>query len=105
MGDKYNSRVNDNGQESIKFIKGNCHPVKQDNKETNHVSNFDANDYYMPYHVFDAYYVLMKNKHEKVITLYVGPHYKRPKTYVLAPKVLVPNMKGPKQVWVPKSKA
>jgi hypothetical protein len=79
--------------------------VKQDNKATNHVSNVDANASYMPYHAFDASYVLMKNKHGKVIALYVGSHHKRPKTYVWVPKVLVTNMKGHKQVWVPKNKA
>jgi hypothetical protein len=82
MGDKHNSRVNNNGQKFIKFTKDISHQVKQDNKVTNHVSSFDANASYMPYHTFDASYVLMKNKHEKVIALYVGPHHKRPKTRV-----------------------
>jgi hypothetical protein len=105
MRDKHNSRVNTNGQEFIKFTKGNPHQVKQDHKATNHVSNVDANASYMPYHAFDASYALMKNKHEKVISLYVGPHHKRPKTCVWVPKVLTSNVKGPKQVWVPKNKA
>jgi hypothetical protein len=105
MRDKHNSRVNNNGQEFIKFTKGNSHQVKQDKKETNHVSNFDANAYYMSYHVFDAFYVFMKNKREKVIALYVGPHHKRPKTCVWVPKVLVSNVKESKQGWVPKNKA
>jgi hypothetical protein len=96
MGDKHNSRVNNNGQEFIKFTKGNSHQVKQDNKATNHVSSFDDNASYMPYHAFDASYVLMKNKHEKVVALYVGPHHKRPKTCVWVPKVLVSNVKEPK---------
>jgi hypothetical protein len=82
MGDKHNSKVNNNCQEFIKFTKGNSHQVKQDNKATNYVSSFDANASYMYYHAFDASYVLMKNKHEKVIALYVGPHHERPKTYV-----------------------
>jgi hypothetical protein len=85
MGDKYNSRVNNNGQEFIKFTKGNSHQVKQDNKPTNHVShmsNVDANSSYMPYHTFDASYVLMKNKFGRVIALYVGPHHKRHNTCV-----------------------
>jgi hypothetical protein len=73
IGDKRNSRVNTNGQESIKFTKGNSHQVKQDHKAINHVSNVDANVSYMPYHAFDASYVPMKNKHGKVIALYVGP--------------------------------
>jgi hypothetical protein len=105
MGDKHNSRVNKNGQEFIKFTKSNSHHVKQDHKATNHVSNVDANASYMFYHVFDASYVLMKNKHEKVIALYVWPHHKIPKTCVWVFKVLVSNMKGPKQIWVPKNKA
>jgi hypothetical protein len=105
IGDKHNSRVNTNGQEFIKFTKGNSHQVKQDHKTTNHVSNVDASSYYMSYHDFDASYVLIKNKHENIIVLYVGAHHKRPKTYVWVPKVLVTNVKGPKQVWVPKNKA
>jgi hypothetical protein len=51
MGDKHNSRVNNNGQEFIKFTKGNSHQEKQDNKATNyvsHASNVDANASYMP---------------------------------------------------------
>jgi hypothetical protein len=67
--------------------------VKQDHKETNHVSNVDANASYMSYHAFDASYFLMKNKHKKVIALYVGPHHKRPKTCVWVPKVLLSNVK------------
>jgi hypothetical protein len=105
MGDKHNSRVNINGQEFINFTKGNSHQVNQDNKSTNHVYNFDANASYMPYHAFDASYVLIKNKHEKVIALFVDPHNKRPTTCVWVSKVLVSNVKGPKQVWVPKNKA
>jgi hypothetical protein len=108
MGDKHNSRVNNNGQEFIKFSKSNSHQVKQDNKATNHVShvsNVDANASYMPYHAFDASYVLMRNKYRKVIALYIGPHHKRPKICVWVPMVLVTNVKGPKQVWVPKKKA
>jgi hypothetical protein len=106
MGDKHNLRVNNNDQEFIKFTKDNSHQVKQDNKATNHVSSFDANaSYYMPYHAFDASYVLIKNKHKKVITLYVGPHHKRPKTCVWVPEVLVSNVKGSKQVWVLKNKS
>jgi hypothetical protein len=88
MGDKHNSRVNNNGKQFIKFTKGNSHQVKQDNKVTNHVSNVNANASYMPYHAFDASYVLMKNKHGKDIALYVGPHHKRPKTCVWVPMCL-----------------
>jgi hypothetical protein len=100
--------VNNNGKEFIKFTKGSSHQVKQDNKATNHAShtsNLDANTSYMPYHAFDASFVLMKNKFGRDVALYVWPHHKRPKTYVWVPKVLVTNMKGPKQVWVPKNRA
>jgi hypothetical protein len=75
--------------------------VKKDNKTTSHVSNFDVNASYMPYHAFDASYVPMKNKLGKVIALYVGPHHKSSKTCVWVPKMLVSKVKGPKQVWVP----
>jgi hypothetical protein len=64
-----------------------------------------ANTSYMPYHAFDASYVLMKNKYGKFIALYFGPHHKRPKTCVWVPKVSVTNVKGPKQVSLPKNKA
>jgi hypothetical protein len=107
MRDKHNSRVNNNDQEFIKFTKDNSHQVKQNNKASNHVShvsNVDANASYMSYHAFDASYILMRNKYEKVIALYVGPHHKRRKTCVWVPKVLVTNVKGTKQVWVPKNK-
>jgi hypothetical protein len=100
--------VNNNDQEFIKFTKVNSHQVKQDNKATNHVShafNVDTNAFYMPYHTFDASYILMRNEYGKVITFYVGPHHKRPKICVWVSKVLVTNVKGPKQVWVPKNKA
>jgi hypothetical protein len=105
MGDKHNSRVNNNGKEFIKFTKGNSHQVKKNNKATNHVSNVDANASYMLYHAFDSSYVLMRNRYGKVITLYVWPHHKRFKTCVWVPKVLMTNVKGLKQVRVPKNKA
>jgi hypothetical protein len=82
MGDKHNTRVNNNGHEFIKFTKVNSHQVKQDNKATNHISNIDANASYMPYHAFHASYVLMKNKYGNVIALYVVPHHKRHNTCV-----------------------
>jgi hypothetical protein len=75
MGDKHNIRVNNNGQEFIKFTKGNSHQVKQDNKVTNHISNIHANTSYMSYHTFDASYVFMKNKCGRVVTLYVGSRH------------------------------
>jgi hypothetical protein len=81
MGDKHNSRVNNNDKEFIKFIKDNSHQEKQDNKTSNHVSyasKFNTN----ASHAFDASYVFLRNKFGKIIALYVGLHYKRPKTYV-----------------------
>jgi hypothetical protein len=59
----------------------------------------------MSYHDFDASYVLMRNKFGRVIALYVEPHHKMSNTYVCVPKYLVTNMRGPKQIWVPKNKA
>jgi hypothetical protein len=46
-----------------------------------------------------------KNKFGRVVALYVGPDHKRPNTCVWVLKVLVVNVKGNKQVWVPKNKA
>jgi hypothetical protein len=59
----------------------------------------------MPYHAFDASYVLIKNKFGRIIALYVGPRHKKHNTCVWVPKVLVTNVKGPKQVCVPENKA
>jgi hypothetical protein len=96
VGDKHNSRVNNNGKEFIKFNKGNSYQVKQDIKAMNHashVSNVDANASYMPYHAFNATYVLIKNKFGRVVVLYVGPHHKKDQTCLWVPKVLVTNVK------------
>jgi hypothetical protein len=109
MGDKHNSRVNTKGQKFIKFTKANVQQEKkQSTKITNNVSHSYANASqvsHMSYHNFDASYVLMRNKIGKIIALHIGPHNKRPKTCVWVPKVLVSNVKGPKQVWVPKNMA
>jgi hypothetical protein len=43
----------------------------------------------MSNHDFDASYVLMRNKIEKIIVLLVGPHHKRSKACVWVPKCLV----------------
>jgi hypothetical protein len=72
MEDKHNTRVNNNGQEFIKFIKDNSHQVKQDNKETNHISNVDVNAYYTLYHAFDASYILIKINMEKLLLCMLG---------------------------------
>jgi hypothetical protein len=72
MGGKHNTRVNNNGQEFIKFTKGNSHQVKQDNKATNHISNVGANASYMPYHAFDASYILIKINIEMLLLCMLG---------------------------------
>jgi hypothetical protein len=59
----------------------------------------------MSYHDFDTSYVLMRNKFGKIVALYVRSHHKKSKTCVWVPKCLVTNMRGPKQIWVPKNKA
>jgi hypothetical protein len=68
MGDKHSSRVSNNGQEFTKFTKGNSHQVKQDNKATNHLSSFDANASYLPYHAFDATLFSWKISMEKLLS-------------------------------------
>jgi hypothetical protein len=108
-GDKHNSRVNTNGQEFIKFTKAN---VQQEKKQSIKTTN---NAYYsytnashvshMSYHDFDASYVLMRNKFDKIIALHIGPHHKRSKTYVWVPKCLVTNLRESNQTWVIKTKA
>jgi hypothetical protein len=105
-GGKYNSRVNSNDKEFIMFIKGNYYQdKKQSLNNTNHHSYANASYVsHMCYHNFDASYVLMRNKFGRVISLYVGPHHKKSKTYVWVPKYLVTNMRGPKQIWVTKNK-
>jgi hypothetical protein len=106
-GDKHNSRTNSNGKEFIMFTKGNTlQDKKQSINNTNHISYANASYVsHMSYHDFDASYVLMRNKFGKIIALYVGPHHKKSKTYVWILKCLVTNMRGPKQIWVPKNKA
>jgi hypothetical protein len=76
--DKHTSRVNTNGQEFIKFTKGNMSKDrKQPIKTTNNTSfsyKYNANASHvshMSYHEFDTSYVLMRNKFEKVIALHV----------------------------------
>jgi len=53
---------------------------------------------------FDASYVLKKNVKGKVFAKFVGdPKNNTRKIAIWVPKVLVTNMQGPKQVWVPKN--
>jgi hypothetical protein len=108
-GDKHNSWMNTKGQEFIKFTKAN---VQQENKQSIKTTNNASYPYtnashvsHMSYHDFDASYVLIRNKFEKIIALHVEPHYKRSKTYVWVPKCHVTNLKGLNQTWVPKIKA
>jgi hypothetical protein len=101
--EKHNLRMNSNGKEFIKFTKGNSHQKKKQNlNNSNHVSYAsNANASYishMSYHDFNASYILMKNKIERVVALYIGHHHKRSKTYVWVPKCLVTNMRGHKQI-------
>lgn len=55
---------------------------------------------------FYADYILTRNYFGKVVAIYVGPrtqgNYIKPCVWV--PKVLVTNAKGPKSIWVPKTK-
>jgi hypothetical protein len=105
-GDKHNSRVNIKCQEFIMFTKANVQQEKKQNiKTTNNASYSYTNVSHMSYHDFDASYMLMRNNFEKIITLHVGPHYKRSKTCVWVTKCLVTNLRGPNQTWVPKIKA
>jgi glucose dehydrogenase len=75
--------VNNKGKEFVKFTKVVSHQEKQDKKATNHsyyASETHANASHAPhmsYHDFDASYVLMKNKHGKVITKFAGSDKKR----------------------------
>jgi hypothetical protein len=108
-GDKHNSRVNTKGQEFIKFTNAN---VQQEKKQSIKTTNNASYPYtnashvsHMSYHDFDASYVLMRNKFEKISALYVGPYHKRSKTYVWVLKCLITNLKGPNQTWVPKTKS
>ena len=63
-----------------------------------------SNEPNVSFKTFDASYFLT-NKSGKVVAKYVGGKHKCSKTCVWVPKVLVPNVKGPKTVWVPKDKA
>jgi hypothetical protein len=62
-----------------------------------------SNDSNISFKTLDASYVLT-NKSGKVVAKYVGGKHKGSKTCVWVPKVLVSNVKGPKTIWVPKSK-
>jgi hypothetical protein len=58
-----------------------------------------SNEHNVSFKTFDASYVLT-NKSDKVFSKYVVGKHKSSKTCVWVPKVLVSNVKGPKIVWV-----
>lgn len=64
------------------------------------------NNSYAPQSSFDASYVLRKDRHGKIVARYVGIRHKHIsiKQSIWVPKMLVTNLKGPKQVWVPKNR-
>jgi hypothetical protein len=62
-----------------------------------------SNEPSISFKTFDASYVLT-NKSGKLVAKFVGGKHKGSKTCVWVPKVLVSNAKGPKTVWVPKTK-
>ena len=61
---------------------------------------FDRN----PHGLFNTSYMLKKNSFGVVIAKFVGNKYESVKRSIWVPKVLVTNMNGPKQIWVPKNK-
>jgi hypothetical protein len=96
-GDKHNSRVNTKGQGFIKLTKTNVQQEKKQSIKTTNIASYPYTDAshvsHMSYHNFDASYVLMRNKLEKIIDLHVGTHHKRSKTCVWVPKCLITNLK------------
>jgi hypothetical protein len=129
--EKHNARIKINGHEFPKFVReatngkiasGTGHPrvpggqsartqrpVRQERSggrisafrlTSSNASKLPTNHFYD----FNASYVIMRNKFGRVFAKYVGPHHKSPKTCVWVPKSLVTNVRGPKQVWVPKNK-
>ena len=91
---------------SRKEVKEGGHHKKQVKNKTTNISSYAnaSTSLTMSYNNFDASYVLMRNKFGKIIAKYIGPRNKRSKTCVWMPMVLVANVRGPKQVWVPKNK-
>jgi hypothetical protein len=96
-GDKHNSRVNTKGQGFIKLTKANVQQEKKQSIKTTNIASYPYTNAshvsHMSYHNFDASYVLMRNKLEKIIDLHVGTHHKRSKTCVWVPKCLITNLK------------
>jgi hypothetical protein len=96
---KTNERVVIKGKACLKFIKGG--------KQVDHTSQVKQQKTHAPQSTFYASYMLKRNHRGKVVALYVGARTKDRivKKSVWVPKMLVTNMKGPKQIWVPKTKA
>jgi hypothetical protein len=94
---KHNSRVNIKCQEFIKFTKANIQQEKKQSIKTTNNSSYSYTNVshasHMSYHDFDASYVLMRNKFDKIIALHVGTHHKRSKTFVWVPKCLATNLR------------
>jgi hypothetical protein len=96
-GDKHNSRVNTKDQGFIKLTKANVQQEKKQSIKTTNIASYPYTNAshvsHMSYHNFDASYVLMRNKLEKIIDLHVGTHHKRSKTCVWVLKCLITNLK------------
>ena len=96
---KPSERVMVKGVECLKFIKGDklVDHTAQPKQAKPHASQSN----------FYASYMLKRNHLGKVVALYVGPrtHDRIVKKNVWVPKMLVTNMRGPKSIWVPKTKA
>jgi tRNA(Leu) C34 or U34 (ribose-2'-O)-methylase TrmL len=95
--DKHNSRVSTKCQEFIKFTKAN---VQQEEKQSIKTTNKAFYSYtnashvsHMSYLNFEASYVLMRNKFDKIIAVHVELHHKRSKTCVWVSMCLVTNLK------------
>ena len=95
---KSSERVTINGKECLKF-------VKKDTQVSN-MPQVKQPKGHAPQATFYAEYVLKRNHFGKVVAKFVGARTKDlvMKRSVWVSKVLVTNMRGPKQIWVPKSK-
>jgi len=54
---------------------------------------------------FNAHYTVRQDKNDKVKVTFMGPPNKQRTKKIWVPKSLVEKVKGPKQMWVPKSQA
>jgi hypothetical protein len=75
-GDKHNSRINIKGKEFIKFTKTNVQQEKKKSIKTTNNASYPYTNVshisHMSYHDFDASYVLMRNKLQKVLLYMLG---------------------------------